>query len=85
MVRVSTLPLHREYPIVWVESICERLLISFRTSPDYISQVYLPNAYVYSDGDIRDMNQNGARYSLAYRGYDPDTGYHLVDVIRNVF
>jgi hypothetical protein len=84
-VRVSTLPLHWEYPIVWVERICERLLISFCTSPDYISQVYLPNAYVYSYGDIRDMNQGGAHYSLAYRGYDPGTSYHLVDVVRNVF
>jgi hypothetical protein len=85
MVRDSKLTLHRQYPIVRVERVCDRLLISFRASPDYVSQVYLPHASLYSDRDIRDMNHGGARYILAYRGYFPGTGYHLVDVIRDVF
>jgi hypothetical protein len=38
IVRVTTFYLHREYTIVWVERICERLLISFRNSPDYTLQ-----------------------------------------------
>jgi hypothetical protein len=79
MVRDSTLPLHREYPIVWVEDL--------RVAVDLLSNLARLHFTSVSTkrGDILDMNQGGARYSLAYRGYDPDTSYHLVDVIRNVF
>jgi hypothetical protein len=70
VVSIASLVIDKEYPIVRVQRTCDWLLFSFRgDSPDYVSQVYVPHASMYSDGDIGDMNVNSHCYSLAYRGY----------------
>jgi hypothetical protein len=81
VVNIASLVIEKEYPIVMVQSICD--LFSFRgDSPDYISQLYVPHASMYSDGDIDDMNINSQSYSLAYRGYVGFSQYNLFDLMR---
>jgi hypothetical protein len=83
VVSIASLVIDREYPIVRVQRTCDWLLFPFRgDSPDYVSQVYVPHASMYSDGDIEDMNINSHCYSLAYRGYIGVSHYHVLDLVR---
>jgi len=83
VVNIASLVIEKEYPIVKVQRICDCLLFSFRgDSSDYISQLYVPHASMYSDGDIDDMNINSESYSLAYRGYVGFSQYHKLDLMR---
>jgi hypothetical protein len=64
VVCVSSLVLDKEYPIVRVERVGDRLKIYFLDSPDYISQTFLPHSGVYSDEDLRTINSGHLLHSI---------------------
>jgi hypothetical protein len=83
VVRISSLVLNKEYPIVMAERVGDMVLISFRDSPDYISQVFLPHSSLYSDEDLKDINSRSSCYTLSYRGYIEESNFHMMDIIKD--
>jgi hypothetical protein len=80
VMQISSLILNKEYRIVRVEKVGDKILISFRDSPDYISQVFLTYTYIYCDEDLDDMNSRSTFYTLVYRGCV--AGFHMLDIIK---
>jgi hypothetical protein len=82
-VQVSSLVVDREYPINRAERVGDMVLITFRDSPEYVSQVFLPYAFTYSDKDLNDINSRSTCYTIMYRGYIRDSTFHMVDIIKD--
>jgi hypothetical protein len=54
VVRVSSLVVDMGYPIIRAETVGDRVLITFRDSPEHVSQVFLPYAFTYLDEDLNE-------------------------------
>jgi hypothetical protein len=82
VMRISSLVIHRPYPIINAERVGDSLLISFLDSPEYISQRQLPHAGVYFlKEELTHINAWETFYTLAYRGRVGMSDYHLIDFV----
>jgi hypothetical protein len=72
----------KEYRIIRVERVGDRLLISFLgDSPEYISQVSLSHSDNYTDEGLRIINST---LNLIYRGRAGVSEFHLLDIVGGV-
>jgi hypothetical protein len=81
VVRIPSLVVDKEYRIIRVERVGDRLLISFLAdSPEYIYQVLLSHLSDYTDEDLRVISSS----ILVYRGRIGISEFHTLDIQRSV-